>query len=74
MQIRLQRHRRGYNGAQGEGVRRHAALTRHPGSYVLSPVVGEGAAVYYSREQRASLCEACYARLVREWNMSEGVV
>ncbi len=30
-------------------------------------------AVYHSREARASICQGCYARLVREWNREEGV-
>ncbi len=34
---------------------------------------GKGAAVYHSDSQRASVCEGCYARLMREWNQSEGV-
>ncbi|MFA5398512.1 MAG: hypothetical protein WC346_21040, partial [Methanogenium sp.] len=34
---------------------------------------GNGAAVYHSDNQRASVCEGCYARLVREWNRAEGV-
>ncbi len=35
---------------------------------------GEGSAVYHSDSQQASVCEKCYARLVREWNRGEGVV
>ncbi|WFN33442.1 hypothetical protein L1S32_06160 [Methanogenium sp. S4BF] len=34
---------------------------------------GDGAAVYHSDELLASVCERCYARLVREWNLGEGV-
>ncbi len=32
-----------------------------------------GKAVYRSREAQASICQGCYARLVREWNRGEGV-
>ncbi|WP_165077646.1 hypothetical protein [Methanogenium sp. MK-MG] len=34
---------------------------------------GDGAAVYHSKSQRASICESCYARLVREANRDAGV-
>ena len=34
---------------------------------------GDGAAVYHSDELLASVCERCYTRLVREWNLGEGV-
>ncbi len=36
-------------------------------------VCDTGKAVYRSREARASICQGCYARLVREWNRGEGV-
>jgi len=36
-------------------------------------VCGEKKAVYRSREAQAKVCDACYARLVREWNGREGV-
>jgi len=36
-------------------------------------VCDAGKAVYRSREARTSLCEGCYARLVREGNAREGV-
>ncbi|WFN33867.1 hypothetical protein L1S32_08425 [Methanogenium sp. S4BF] len=36
-------------------------------------ICGEGPAVYQSKAQRASICETCYARVVREWNRGEGV-
>ncbi|RXE56284.1 hypothetical protein ABH15_09140 [Methanoculleus taiwanensis] len=32
-----------------------------------------GKAAYHSREARASICQGCYARLVREGNAREGV-
>jgi hypothetical protein len=36
-------------------------------------VCGTGKAVYRSREAGVNICEACYARLVREGNAKEGV-
>ncbi len=36
-------------------------------------VCDAGKAVYHSREARASICQGCYARLVREWNREAGV-
>ena len=56
------------------GILDHMSFRRSSVSLGSCDVCGEGAAVYHSEEQRVSICEACYARLVREWNMSEGVV
>ncbi|MBP2145456.1 hypothetical protein J2129_000910 [Methanofollis sp. W23] len=35
-------------------------------------VCAERKAVHWSGDGRVVLCEACYARLVREWNMGKG--
>ena len=52
----------------------HQRFQRSAVSLGHCSLCGEGAAMYHSKEQRASICEKCYARLVREWNRGEGVV
>ncbi len=66
---------------------RRGAMPQEPLSGVLDPreflrvkveigrcdLCDTGKAVYRSREARTSLCEGCYARLVREGNAREGV-
>jgi len=56
------------------GILDHTTFRRSPVCLGTCAICGEGAAVYQSKEQRTSICETCYARLVREWNVSEGVV
>ena len=56
------------------GILDHTTFRRSPVSLGTCAICGEGAAVYQSKEQQTSICDACYARLVQEWNQSEGVV
>ncbi|WFN34948.1 hypothetical protein L1S32_02175 [Methanogenium sp. S4BF] len=56
------------------GILDHTSFHRSSVSLGHCTICGEGAAVYHSREQRASICEGCYARMIREWNKGEGVV
>ena len=56
------------------GILDHRDFRRSPVSLGHCSLFGEGAAVYHSDEQRTSICEACYTRLLREWNRGEGVV
>lgn len=56
------------------GILDHTSFRRSSVTLGSCAICGKGAAVYQSKEQQTSICEACYARLVREWNMSEGVV
>ncbi|GAB7015452.1 hypothetical protein [Methanogenium cariaci] len=51
----------------------HTSFYRSAVSVGNCDVCGKGAAVYHSEEQRTSICEGCYARLVREANRDEGV-
>ncbi|MDE4908969.1 hypothetical protein L0665_10155 [Methanogenium marinum] len=55
------------------GILDHTSFCRSSVSLGHCSICGNGVAVYHSKEQRASICEKCYARLVREWNKSEGV-
>ena len=55
------------------GVLDHTTFRRSSVCLGNCAICGKGAAVYQSKEQRTAICEACYARLVREWNRSEGV-
>jgi len=34
----------------------------------------EGAAVFRCREKNVGVCDGCYARMVREWNLRAGVI
>ncbi len=56
------------------GILDHRDFQRSSVSLGHCTLCGDGAAMYHSKSQRASVCEKCYARLVREWNKSEGVV
>ena len=56
------------------GILDHQTFRRSAVSLGHCSLCKEGAAMYHSKEQRASICEKCYARLVREWNRGEGVV
>jgi ribosomal protein S14 len=55
------------------GVLDHRTFARTKVELGRCDVCGEKRAVYRSREERAKVCEGCYARLVREWNGREGV-
>ncbi|KAF1078039.1 hypothetical protein MKMG_01014 [Methanogenium sp. MK-MG] len=55
------------------GILDHRDFRRSRVSLGHCTLCNEGPAVYHSREQRASVCETCYARLVREANRGEGV-
>jgi len=56
------------------GVMDHRLFRRETVSLGRCDCCGEGTAVYHSDEYVMSICERCYARLVREWNRGEGVV
>ncbi|MDE4907745.1 hypothetical protein L0665_03850 [Methanogenium marinum] len=56
------------------GILDHRDFEHSPVSLGHCTLCGDGRAVYQSKAQRAAICEKCYARLVREWNKSEGVV
>ncbi len=55
------------------GILDHGDFRRSSVSLGHCSICGEGAAVYHSKSQRASICEGCYSRLLREWNKNEGV-
>lgn len=55
------------------GVLDHRTFSRVSVDLGRCDVCGEKKAVYRSREARANICDACYARLVREWNGRAGV-
>ncbi|MDE4908177.1 hypothetical protein L0665_06085 [Methanogenium marinum] len=55
------------------GILDHRDFERSSVSLGHCTLCGNGPALYQSKNQRASICETCYARLVREWNLSEGV-
>ncbi|MDE4907303.1 hypothetical protein L0665_01535 [Methanogenium marinum] len=55
------------------GILDHRSFRRSAVSLGSCDLCGEKAAVYHSGEERASVCEGCYARLIREWNKGEGV-
>ncbi|NLO77809.1 MAG: hypothetical protein GX097_04860 [Methanomicrobiales archaeon] len=55
------------------GILDHMSFRRSPVTLGSCDVCGKGGAVYHSDEQRSSVCEGCYARLVREWNRAKGV-
>lgn len=55
------------------GVLDHRTFERTTVELGRCDVCAEKKAVYRSREAQANVCEACYARLVREWNGREGV-
>ena len=55
------------------GILDHRDFERSSVSLGHCTICGKGPAVYQSKVQRASICDTCYARLVREWNLSEGV-
>jgi len=56
------------------GVLDHRHFRRETVSLGRCGCCGEGTAVYHSGDYLMNICEACYARLVREWNRGEGVV
>jgi len=55
------------------GVLDHRTFTRTKVELGRCDICGEKRAVYRSREGRTSICDQCYARLVREWNGQAGV-
>jgi hypothetical protein len=55
------------------GVLDHRTFTRTKVELGRCDICGEKRAVYRSRETRTSICDQCYARLVREWNGQAGV-
>ena len=55
------------------GVLDHRTFTRTKVELGRCDICGEKRAVYRSRETRTSICDQCYARLVREWNGRAGV-
>jgi len=55
------------------GVLDHRTFSRTKVELGRCDVCGEKRAVYRSREAQAKVCDACYARLVREWNGRAGV-
>jgi hypothetical protein len=55
------------------GVLDHRTFSRAKVELGRCDICGEKRAVYRSREGRTSICDQCYARLVREWNGRAGV-
>jgi len=55
------------------GVLDHRTFERVSVDLGRCTICNTGKAVYRSRSDRTSICEGCYARLVREWNAQEGV-
>lgn len=55
------------------GILDHRNFRRSKCSLGHCDLCGDKAAVYHSDKERVSVCEGCYARLVREWNWGEGV-
>jgi len=55
------------------GLLDHREFTRATVQLGRCRICGGGKAVYQSRDLRTCICEACYARLVREWNAGKGV-
>ncbi|QYZ78233.1 hypothetical protein E2N92_01705 [Methanofollis formosanus] len=55
------------------GVLDHREFTRVSTDLGRCDVCAEGKAVHRSGDGRVVLCEGCYARLVREWNMGKGI-
>ncbi len=55
------------------GILDHRNFRRSAVCLGTCSLCGDNAAVYHSDIERASVCEGCYARLVREWNKGEGV-
>jgi len=55
------------------GVLDHRTFSRTKVELGRCDICGEKRAVYRSREGRTSICDQCYARLVREWNGRAGV-
>ncbi|WP_157199765.1 hypothetical protein [Methanogenium cariaci] len=56
------------------GILDHRAFRRSSVSLGHCTLCNNGPAMYHSDTQRASICEKCYARLVREANKEEGGV
>jgi len=56
------------------GVLDHRTFERVSVDLGRCTICNTGKAVYRSRSDRTNVCEGCYARLVREWNVSRGVV
>ncbi|TAJ44994.1 hypothetical protein [Methanofollis fontis] len=55
------------------GVLEHTEFTRVSSDLGRCTLCGEGRAVFVSEDRRTVLCEGCYARLVRTWNMQKGI-
>ena len=55
------------------GVLDHRTFERVKTELGRCDVCGAKKAIYRSREAQANICDQCYARLVREWNLGEGV-
>ncbi|TAJ43622.1 hypothetical protein [Methanofollis fontis] len=55
------------------GVLEHAEFTRVSTDLGRCTLCGEGRAVFVSEDRRTRLCEGCYARLVRAWNVQKGI-
>ena len=55
------------------GLLDHREFTRATVQLGRCRICGEGRAVYQSKDLQTCICEACYARLVREWNAGKGV-
>jgi len=56
------------------GILDHQNFCRSPVCLGTCSLCGEKPAVYHSDVEQVSICEGCYARLVREWNRGEGVM
>ncbi|QYZ78646.1 hypothetical protein E2N92_04010 [Methanofollis formosanus] len=55
------------------GVLDHREFTRVSTDLGRCDVCAEGKAVHRSGDGQVVLCEGCFARLVREWNMGKGI-
>ncbi|HPD11631.1 MAG TPA: hypothetical protein PLN56_11630, partial [Methanoregulaceae archaeon] len=55
------------------GLLDHRDFTRTTIQLGRCGICDGGAAVYRCKEKQVTICEGCYARLVREWNQSKGV-
>ncbi|HDR73598.1 MAG TPA: hypothetical protein ENN85_06775 [Methanoculleus sp.] len=55
------------------GVLDHRDFARVDTGLGRCRICDEGKAVFQAKDLQTCICEACYARLVREWNASEGV-
>lgn len=55
------------------GLLNHQDFTRTSVQLGRCGICDEAAAVYRCKEKQVNICEGCYARLMREWNQSNGV-